>query len=120
MWYFDAKKALDFYGQIGDLINSPFAFPRLPPRSNPPLGISSAGKIKDGIVNDTNTMMERLYANQIMFQRYASGLFNLTPDRFVPGHPLHSRMHVYDKLEENKQLTKENTIMKTNLNKEKK
>ena len=120
MWYFDVKKALDFYGQIGDMINSPFAFPRLPPRANPPLGISGAGRIKDDIVNDTNTMMERLYANHIMFQKYATGLFNLTPDRFVPGHPLHSRMRVYDKLEENKQLTIENTMMKTNLNKEKK
>jgi hypothetical protein len=120
MWNFYVKKMLDFYGQSGDLMNSPFAFPRMPPRANPPLGISSAGRIKDSIVNDANAMMERLYENHIMFQRFAAGLFNLAPDRFVPGHPMHSSMHTCDTLEKNEQLTKENTIMKSSLNKVKK
>ena len=120
MLYFDLKRLLDFHGQVGDMINSPYAFPILPPRSNPPLGISSAGRIKDDIVSDANAMMGRLNANHIMFQRYAVGLFNLTPDRFVPGHPMQSRMHACNTLEENKQLAKENTTIKSNLNKEKK
>ena len=120
MWYFDVKKALDFYGQIGDMINSPFAFPRLPPRANPPLGISGAGRIKDDIVNDTNTMMERLYANHIMFQKYATGLFNLTPDRFMPGHPMHMNTQTSEVIQENEKLAKENSTMKSHLNKAKK
>ena len=119
MWYFDIKTILGFYGQSGDMINSSFAFPRLPPRANPPLGISSAGKIKDGIVNDANTMMERLSAHHRMFQRYAVGLFNLTPDRFVPGHPMHLKMQSYDTPQENdEQHAKEKAIRKSKQSKE--
>src|SRR5207245_1702138 len=121
MWYFDMKRILDFYGQPGDMINSPFAFPRLPPRANLPLGISNAGRIKEDIVNDTSVMIGRLSDHHSMFRRYAAGLFNLVPDRFVPGHPIYSKVQTTDTLQEaNEKLVKENAVMKSNLNKEKK
>lgn len=121
MWYFDARRIMENYGQPLDMVNSPFAFPRLPPRANPPLGIASAGKIKDQIVHDSNMMMGRLSGYHTMFQRYASGLFNLTPSGFMPGHPMHAKMQSIDTLrEENERLRQENLALKSDLGKEKK
>ena len=121
MWHYDARKLMETLGQPMDMINSPFAFPRLPPRANLPLGLSSAGKIKDQIVQDTDFMMSRLSGYHTMFQRYASGLFNFTPNGFMPGHPMHPNMESVDKLkEENESLRKENLTLKSDLGKEKK
>ncbi len=121
MWdYFNTRKFLDFI-QPFDVSSSPFAFPRLPPKANPPLGIANAGKIKDSIVQDKDLMMNRLNSHHRMFQHYAAGLFNLTPNQFVPGHPMHTRMHVVDTLkEENEKLLQENSILKNSKNREKK
>src|SRR5579885_3633263 len=119
MWPIDHRKLLDLYGQPLDFINSPFAFPRLPPRANPPLGISNASKIKENIVKDSEMMMSRLSEHHVAFQRYAAGLFNMTPNRFMPGHPMHSRMQAIETMEEeNHRLKNENTT-KTSKDKEK-
>lgn len=103
------------------MITSPFAFPRLPPRVNPPLGISNVSRIKDVIVRDKDAMMGRLDGHYAMFQHYASGLFNMSPSQFVPGHPMHSKIQSIDTLrEENERLQQENSVLKANKNKEKK
>jgi hypothetical protein len=121
MWYYDPRRIMETFGQPIDMINSPFAFPRLPPRVNPPLGLASAGKIKDQIVQDSDMMMGRLSSHHTMFQRYAAGLFNLTPNGFMPGHPMHAKMQAVDTLnEENERLRKENLALKSDLGKEKK
>ena len=121
MWdHFYAKRALDL-GHTLDMLSSPFAFPRLPPRATPPLGISNTGKIKDAIVHDKDLMMNRLSDHYEMFQRYATGLFNLSANQYVPNHPMHNIMHTIDGLkEENAKLRQENSLLKTNKNKEKK
>ncbi len=119
--YFGTKRILEMFNQPFDMINSPFAFPRLPPRSNAPLGISGAGRIKDAIVHDNNTMMGKLFDHHQMFQHYAAGLFDLSPARFVPGHPMHMKMQPVDTLQkENDRLRKENSSFKTQDIKEKK
>jgi hypothetical protein len=122
MWdYLYARRMLDMFNQPLDMINSPFAFPRLPPMAAPSLSISNAGRIKDSIVNDRNTMMGRLFDHHEIFQRYASGLFNLSPGRFVPGHPMNIKIQTVDMLqEENDILRKENSTFKTAQTKEKK
>lgn len=121
MWdYFYARKALEF-GQSFDMINSAFAFPRLPPRANHPLGISNAGKIKDVIVQDKDAMMNRLNNHYEMFQRYAMGLFDLAPNQLASNHPMRQRLQMVDDLKkENEQLKHENSVLKANKNKEKK
>ncbi|MGI0072509.1 MAG: hypothetical protein ACREA3_01700 [Nitrosotalea sp.] len=122
MWdYLYARRMLNVFNQPLDMINSPFAFPRLPSRANQPLGISNAGRIKDSVVNDKNAMMGRLFDYHEMFQRHASGLFNLSPSRFVPGHPMNMKVQAVDMLqEENDRLRKENSTFKTAHTKEKK
>ena len=121
MWdYFHARRT-SYFGYPFEMTASPFAFPRLPPRATPPLGISNVGKIKDAIINDKDLMMNRLNNHHEMFQHYAMGLFNLTPNQFMPGHPMHKGTHQIDVLqEENERLRKENALLKNTKNKEKK
>jgi hypothetical protein len=121
MWYANSRKIIDVLEQPFDMINSPFAFPRLPPRINPSMGITSAVKIKDQIIHDSDMMIGRLSDYHTMFQRYASSLFNMTPNGFMPGHPVHIRMQSANALrEENEKLRQENLSLKSDLSKEKK
>jgi hypothetical protein len=121
MWYFDARRMIETHGQPFDMVNSPFAFPRLPPRVNPPMGITNAGKIKEQIVHDSDMMIGKLTGYHTMFQRYAAGLFNMMPNTFIPGHPMHAKMQSIDSLrEENEKLRQENLSLKSSLDKEKK
>lgn len=114
-----ARRALAF-GHTIDMLNSPFAFPRLPPRANPPLGLSNAGRIKDAIVQDKDLMMNRLNNHYEMFQRYATSLFDLSPNQFLHD-PIHKVTHAIDGLQqENSKLRQENSILKADKNKEKK
>ena len=120
MWdYFYTKRAS--YPSYPFEMTMPFAFPRLPPRATPPLGISNVGKIKDVIMRDKDLMMNRLNNHHEVFQQYAMGLFNFTPNQFKPGHPMHKQTHQIDVLqEENERLKKENAVLKNDKNKEKK
>jgi len=121
MWFYDSKKINGSFGFPFEMITSPFSFPRLPPRANPPTGITNTGKIKEQIIHDSHSMLGRLSDHHAMFQRYASGLFNMTPNGFVPGHPMHAKMHMVDSLrEENERLRQENLNLKSDLSKEKK
>ena len=114
-----AKKILDLNGQPSEMTNSPFAFPKLPPRTNLQLGISNASSIKDAIVKDKNAMMGRLFDYHEMFQIYAADLFDLSLNRFVPGHPMHVKAQSFNTLQENYRLRKENAAVKADLTKEK-
>ena len=121
MWYYDSKKMNESFGYPFEMLTSPFAFPRLPPRVNPPTGIVRAGKIKDEIVHDSDMMLGRLSGYRTMFQRYASGLFNMTPNAFMPGHPMYTKMHMVNTLrEENERLRQENLNLKSDLKEKKK
>ncbi len=121
MWPYDVRKMMETFGHPMDMMNSPFAFPRLPPRANPPQGIASAGMVKDRIVKDADMLTSKISAHHTMFQRYAAGLFNMTPNGFMPGHPMHATMQAVDTLaEENERLKKENLTLKSGLDKEKK
>ena len=121
MWSTDAKRMLEFYNQYQDLVNSPFAFPRLPPKTNHPLGISMTSKLKDNIIRDNSLMLGRLSDFYTIFQQYASGLFDLAPNQFGPTHPMHKGTNSAKVLQvENEQLKKENAVLKKDLEKLKK
>lgn len=120
MWPYNYKMMIDALNAPFDMINSPFAFPRLPPRIRPSMGISSAGKIKDEMVNDAEAMMSRLSSHQKMFQRYASGLFDMSQNFLPPGHPMKNTINPTDLMQENQKLRQENLALKSDLNKERK
>jgi hypothetical protein len=113
-------KMLEFYNRYQDMVNSPFAFPRLPPMAKHPRGISMTGKLKDSIVRDNSVMMERLSDFYTMFQQYAAGLFDLAPNQFGPSHPMYKGTNSLNALQvENEQLKKENIVLKKDLEKHK-
>ena len=120
MWNTDTKKMLEFYNQYQNMVNSPLAFPRLPPMKNHPRGITMTGKLKDNIVRDNSLMLERLSDFYTMFQQYAAGLFDLAPNQFGPSHPMHKGVNSINALQvENEQLKKENAVLKKDLEKQK-
>lgn len=120
MWNMDAKRMHEFYSQYYDMVNSSFAFPRLPPKANHPLGISMTGKLKENIIRDNSLMLGRLSDFYTMFQQYASGLFDLAPNQFVPGHPMYNETNSSNALQvENEQLKRENSTLKKDLEKQK-
>lgn len=116
----DPRKVFDLYGQSLDSINSPFAFPRLPPRANPPLGMSGSSRIKDDIIQDSELLIGRLNGYHTTFQRYASGLFNFAPNRLSPGHPIHLKTRTVEEIEEENQKLKNEIARMADRNREKK
>ena len=120
MWNMDAKKIIEFYNQYQNIANSPFSFPRLPPMTNHPRGISMTGKLKDNIVRDNSLMFNMLSDFYTMFQQYAAGLFDLAPNQFGPAHPMYWKTNSINALQvENEQLKKENASLKKDLEKHK-
>jgi len=120
MWNEYTKRMFEFYNQYQDMVNNPFASPRLPPRANHPLGISMTGKLKDNIIRDNSLMLGRLSDFYTMFQQYASGLFDLAPNQFGPDHPMRGGINSTNSLQsENEQLKKENMVLKKDLEKQK-
>ncbi len=114
----DYRWMFEFYWQNLDSINSPFAFPRIPPKANLPLGISKTGKLKENIIQDNSHMLTKLTDFHSAFQNYAAGLFDLAPSQFRPGHPLYSKMSSLDSMQlENEQLKKENITLTKELEK---
>lgn len=118
MFDMEIKRMMDFYGLTQDII-SPLAFPRLPPsRPNQISGLSKASKLKEDIIRDNASMLSKLYDFHIAFQHHAVGLFDLTPNQFGPGHPLHSKRESVNLLQaENEQLKNENAVLKRDLEK---
>ncbi len=111
---------LEFYNQYQDLINSPFAFPRLPPRANQPKGITMAGKLKEKMIEDNSQIFGRLSDFYNMFQQYSNNLFNLASIPFGPGHPMYHVYSSHNSIQiENEKLKKENVALKKDLEKKK-
>lgn len=120
MWNVDQKRMHELYWLDQSTMNSPLTFPRLPPSIiSQPGGLSRTGKLKEDIIRDNASMLAKLYDFHASFQKYASGLFELTPsNQFGPGHPMHSKMHSVRLLEsENQQLRKENDSLRRDLEK---
>ncbi|MGI0082174.1 MAG: hypothetical protein ACREAG_02555 [Nitrosopumilaceae archaeon] len=115
----EIKRMMDFYGLTPDMMNSPHAFPRLPPsRPNQNFGLSRASKLKENIIRDNASMLAKLYDFHTAFQHHAAGLFDLAPSQFGPGHPLHSKIGSINLLQaENEQLKNENAVLKRDLEK---
>ncbi len=85
-------------------------FPRFPPGISPPsIGMVDQKRLKEKFFKDTASMSFKLQDFNQMYQKFASGLFEVAYPARPPGHPLFSRMESTISLQsENNKLKKEN------------
>ena len=92
-------------------------FPRFPPGISPPtLGVIDQKRLKEKFFNDNASINTKLQDFNQMYQKFASGLFEMAYPALPPGHPLYSRLESTVSLQsENDKLRKENIDLKKQL-----
>jgi len=97
-------------------------FPRFPPGISPAsFGAINQKRLKEKFFNDNASINTKLHDFNQMFQKFASGLFELAYPALPPGHPLYSRRESTISLQsENNKLKKENIDLKKQLSNNKK
>ena len=97
-------------------------FPRFPPGISPPsLGVMNQKRLKEKFFTDNASINTKLHDFNQMYQKFASGLFELAYPALPPGHPLYSRLESTVSLQnENEKLKKENLDLKKQLSSNKK
>ena len=97
-------------------------FPRFPPGISPPtLGALNQKRLKEKFFTDNASINTKLHDFNQMYQKFASGLFELAYPALPPGHPLYSRLESTVSLQnENEKLKKENLDLKKQLSSNKK
>ena len=97
-------------------------FPRYPPGVLPPtIALMNQKRLKEKFFQENASMTTKLqYFNQ-MYQKLASGLFEIAYQALPPSHPLFSRLNSSTLLKnENDKLRKENLELKKQLEKNQK
>ncbi|MFB5630145.1 MAG: hypothetical protein ACE5RN_00990 [Nitrosopumilaceae archaeon] len=89
-------------------------FPRFPPGISPPsLGMVDQKRLKEKFFSDNASINSKLQDFNQMYQKFASGLFELAYPALPPSHPLYSRLESTISLQnENEKLKKENLELK--------
>ena len=97
-------------------------FPRFPPGISPPsMGVIDQKRLKEKFFNDNASINTKLHDFNQMYQKFASGLFEMAYPALPPGHPLYSRLESTVSLQnENEKLKKENLDLKKQLSSNKK
>lgn len=97
-------------------------FPRYPPGISPPtLGVINQKRLKEKFFSDNASINTKLHDFNQMYQKFASGLFELAYPALPPGHPLYSRLESTISLQnQNEKLKKENIDLKKQLTANKK
>ena len=122
MNYFDAYRKGDTMG-LNPFLGLPMSiFPRYPPGILPPtLGLINQKRLKEKFFQDNASINTKLQDFNQMYQKFASGLFEIAYPSLPPGHPLFSRLESSTALKnENDLLKKENLELKKQLEKNKK
>lgn len=97
-------------------------FPRFPPGISPPtMGVINQKRLKEKFFQDNASINTKLEDFNRMYQKFASGLFELAHPALPPGHPLYSRLESAVSLKsENDKLRQENLELKKQLSSNKK
>jgi len=97
-------------------------FPRFPPGiSSPTMGVINQKRLKEKFFQDNASINTKLEDFNRMYQKFASGLFELAHPALPPGHPLYSRLESAVSLKsENDKLRQENLELKKQLSSSKK
>ena len=94
-------------------------FVRYPPGVSPtPLGLMNQKRLKEKFFQDNSSIGIKLQDFNQMYQKFASGLFEIAYPALPPGHPLFSRLASTTSLQtENNKLKRENLDLKKQLEK---
>lgn len=120
--YFDTSRMLELSG-IHPTMGIPTSiFPRFPPGISPPsIGMITQKRLKEKFFRDNSSMNFKLDDFMQMYQKFASGLFEIAYPARPPGHPLFSRLDSVASLQnENMKLKKENIDLQKKLTNNKK
>ncbi len=122
MDYFYTRRNIELSGIHPELGIPMSLFPRFPPGiSIPSHGAINQKRLKEKFFNDNASINTKLHDFNQMYQKFASGLFELAYPALPPGHPLYSRQVSTVSLQsENNKLRKENINLKKQLSNNKK
>jgi len=97
-------------------------FPRCPPGAFPPMiGLMNQKRLKEKFFQDNASINTKLNDFNQMYQKLASGLFEIAYPALPPGHPFFSRLESSTVLKiENDKLRQENFELKKHLEKNQK
>jgi len=122
MDYFNTARIMELSGIHPTFGISTSIFPRFPPGISPPsIGIVDQKRLKEKFFKDNASMNFKLQDFNQMYQKFASGLFEVAYPARPPGHPLFSRLESTVTLQnENNKLKKENIDLQKQLSNNKK
>ena len=122
MDFFDTRRSLELSGIHPEFGIPMSIFPRYPPGISLPFhGAINQKRLKEKFFNDNASINTKLHDFNQMYQKFASGLFELAYPALPPGHPLYSRRESTVSLQsENNKLRKENIDLKKQLSNNKK
>ncbi len=122
MDFFDTRRSLELSGIHPEFGIPMSIFSRYPPGISPPShGAINQKRLKEKFFNDNASIYTKLHDFNQMYQKLASGLFELAYPALPPGHPLYSRRESTVSLQsENNKLKKENIDLKKQLSNNKK
>ena len=122
MDYLNTRKNMELSGIHPEFGIPTSIFPRFPPGITPPtLGVMNQKRLKEKFFTDNASINTKLHDFNQMYQKFASGLFELAYPALPPGHPLYSRLESTVSLQnENEKLKKENIDLKKQLSNNKK
>jgi len=119
MEYFTTMHLMDLYGLNPNNLPLAFQFPKIPPGISSPMFNSSTNNLKKKFSQKNETINLKLDDYQQLFQKFASGLFDMTfPGIISPTHPFFSRQASVGIIkQERDKLLKENLELKKQLEK---
>ena len=122
MDYFYTRRNIELSGIHPEFGIPMSLFSRFPPGISPTShGAINQKRLKEKFFNDNASIYTKLHDFNQMYQKLASGLFELAYPALPPGHPLYSRRESTVSLQsENNKLRKENIDLKKQLSNNKK
>lgn len=119
MDYFTTTHWMDTFGLNPNIQPYAFQFPRIPPGLSHPMQNGNIISKKENFSKNNESLNIKLQNFQRMYQKFASGLFDMTyPGIIPPGHPLYTRQFSVETLQSEKdKLLKENLELKLQLEK---
>jgi len=122
MDFFDTRRSLELSGIHPEFGIPMSTFLRYPPGISPSSHVAiNQKRLKEKFFNDNSLINTKLHDFNQMYQKFASGLFELAYPALPPGHPLYSRQESTVSLQsENTKLRKENIDLRKQLSNNKK